>query len=200
MRADWISVWWQAALLPDTWDVGGIVVPSLSVWHTFALEQIGCGYLYDGRPCDRNDATSLLLFARHGYRDGRRLMLDQSFRKSEERRVFRVVAGQDWKTLDAACSEYVQTCTRHCDRFDSASGGHPPAVPYQWHILSRLTGGDVSRMERAWDTPFALARCLYDAAAEANGDTSIMSPRAQEMADNWGDYKDRQGFETVRVM
>jgi hypothetical protein len=43
--------------------------------------------------------------------------------------------------------------------------------------------------DRAWDVPYAYARCVCDALAEQAGDDSIMSPAAQEMEDNWPLYE-----------
>jgi hypothetical protein len=58
-------------------------------------------------------------------------------------------------------------------------------VPYQWHIVHRLCADYGYTLERAWNAPYAMARCLYDAGAEAEGDDTIMSQRAQEMEDTW---------------
>lgn len=197
MREDWISTWWQAALLPDVWDVCGIRVPSLTVWHTFALENVGNAYLL-GRTPDRDDAAGLLLFASHGYVAGKRMMLDAKYRARRILRMYRYLRRREWQEVDAACREYVQTCTRTTSRWQKGDS-KPAAVPYQWHLVRVLTGGDVRRLVAAWDTPYAVAKCLYDAGAEAAGDDSLMSPAAQEMEDNWDDYKDVTGTKTLEI-
>ena len=181
MRRDWISPWWQAACLPDCWDVAGVSVPALSVWHVFALEQIGNPYLCGG-PVDQDAAAALLLFARHDRAGGRRLMLQPYYRGREMRRMFRRLRRLTIEDIHAACSEYVEVCTRGVSRWQKGNG-KPCSVPHAWHIVARL--GD-----RAWDMSYAYARCLCDAMAEQAGDDSIMSPAAQEMEDNWAEYTD----------
>lgn len=181
MRADWVSPWWQAACLPEQWDVCGISVPSLSVWHTFALENIGNRYLCGG-DADRDDAAGLFLFASHDMRGGRRLMLQARFRLRQMRRMYRRLRNLNWKELDCACSEYVETCTRGVSHWQKG-GGKPCAAPYQWHIVYRLSGGDPTKTAAAWDMPYVVARCLNDVAIEQGGDDSLMAERAQEMED-----------------
>ena len=44
-------------------------------------------------------------------------------------------------------------------------------------------------LDEAWNMPYSEARCYYDAAAEGDGDDSIMDVRAQEMEDNWTEYE-----------
>jgi hypothetical protein len=179
MRADWISPWWQAACLPDWWDVCGVKCPALTVWHTFALEQIGNPYLCGG-PVDHDAAAALLLFARHERAGGRKLMLMPHYRARQMRRMFRMLRGIPGDEIHAACSEYVEVCTRGISRWRK-NGSKPAAVPYQWHMVARI--GD-----RAWDMPYAYARAVCDALAEQAGDDSIMTLAAQEMEDNWPEY------------
>jgi len=180
MRDDWISPWWQAACLPASWDVCGVKCPPLTVWHTFALENIGNSYLVGG-PVGKDAASSLLLFAKHDRAGGRKLILMPRFREREMQRMYRRLKDQDADMVHAACTEYVASCMRGASRWQKC-GWKPYAVPYQWHIVARL--GDA-----AWDMPYAEARCRCDALAEASGDDSIMSVRAQEMEDNWADYE-----------
>jgi len=184
MRNDWISPWWQAACLPDQWDVCGISVPSLTVWHTFALEQIGNPYLCGG-PIDKDAATSLLLFASLDMAGGRMLFLSDRFRKKRTARIIRILKRIPIDSVHAACSEYVETCTRGISRWQKG-GGKACAAPYQWHIVARLGS-------EAWDQSYAQARCMCDAMAEQAGDDSIMSPAAQEMEDNWDKHLESTG-------
>lgn len=195
MRADWVSPWWQAVCLPDTWDVCGLIVPPLSVWHTFALENLGNAYLCGG-PADKDAAASLLLFARHDYQGGRRLMLDGKFRTREIKRMHRVLRKLPDQQVHDACAEYVEVCMRAASRWDKGDG-KPCAVPYQWHIVARLSGQ--LGAESAWNMPYAVARCMYDAMAEMNGDDSILSSTAQEMEDNWDEYKDATDTKQVAI-
>ena len=74
MQEDWVSPWWQALTVPPAWDVCGVFVPRLSVWHVFALENIGNAYLYPDSAPDMDDAASLLLFASRDMAGGLRLL------------------------------------------------------------------------------------------------------------------------------
>ena len=197
MRQDWITPWWQAALLPDMWDVCGVTVPSLSVWHTFALENIGNHYLCGGS-LDKDDAASLLLIASRDHRTGRRLVHADNYRARSMRRIHRVLNRMEWEQVDAACREYVDSCMRIPSRWQSGDG-KASGVPYQWHLVRLLSAGDPSKIDTAWNTSYAVARCVYDADAESKGDASIMSPAAQEMEDNWPDYKDQTEMMEVGI-
>ena len=184
MSNEWISPWWQAVLLPDDWDVCGVSVPPLSVWHTFALENIGNRYLCGG-PTDRDDAASLLLFAKHDMAGGRRLMQPQfvNFRARAMRKMHRQLDHVDALDIHTACSDYVTDCLRTVDRFEPKGGGKPCAVPYQWQLVRIVAISLSGSLESAWNTPYAVARCLVDAYAEWKGDTSLMTQAAQHMAD-----------------
>lgn len=184
---DWVSPWWQAAVLPDRWSICGVSVPALSVWHTFALEQVGNRFLLS-LPADRDDAASLLMFARCDYRGGRRIILRQHHRMRLMARIGRKVQRVPWPEMHAACTDYVESCTRATSRWQRGDT-KPCAVPYQWHIVHRLCADYGYTLDAAWNAPYALARCLYDAGAEAAGDDSILSVRAQEMEDNWPKYE-----------
>ena len=197
MRQDWVTPWWQAALLPDMWDVCGVTVPSLSVWHTFALENIGNHYLCGGS-LDKDDAASLLLIASKDHRAGRRLFHADNYRARAMRRIHRVLKRMEWERVDAACREYVDSCMRISSRWRSGDG-KASGVPYQWHLVRLLSAGDPAKLDAAWNTSYAVARCVYDAHAESKGDTSIMSPAAQEMEDNWEDYKDQTEMMEVGI-
>ena len=197
MRDDWVSPWWQAVLLPERWDVCGVSVPPLSVWHTFALEQVGNRYLCGGE-ADKDDASSLLLFASRDMAGGRALIWRDHARARAMRRMWKRLRRVEWSEVDDACSEYVDACLRAVSRWQKG-GGKPMAVPYQWHIVCRLSGGDPAKWDAAWNAPYAQARCVFDAAAEAAGDDSLMSPAAQEMEDNWDDYKDVTETREVRL-
>lgn len=184
---DWVSPWWQAAVLPDRWSICGVSVPALSVWHTFALEQVGNRFLLS-LPADRDDAASLLMFARCDYRGGRHLILRPHHRARAMARIGRKVLRVPWPEMLAACTDYVESCTRATSRWQRGDT-KPCAVPYQWHIVHRLCADYGYTLDAAWNAPYALARCLYDAGAEAAGDDSILSVRAQEMEDKWPKYE-----------
>lgn len=185
-------------LLPDEWDVCGVTVPSLSVWHTFALENIGNRYLCGG-PCDRDDAAGLLLFAKHDMAGGRRLMQPQrvNFRKRETSKIHGILKKMDFKESDAACLEYVETCLRTVGRYEGK--GKPSGAPYQFQIVRVIALGNPSQLETAWNMPYAQARCMYDAYAESEGDKLMMTPAAQRGSDlgTWADKEDQPDKEEV---
>jgi hypothetical protein len=183
MLPDWISPWWQAACLPRRWNVAGVSVPSLSVWHTFALENIGNPYLCGG-PADRDDAAALLLFARHDRIGGLRLLHDARYRTRAMRRMFWALRRVPFGEIDGACQQYVETCTRAPRRWrkDGESAGSC-AVPYQLHILRAACADFRIPVAGAWDMPYAEARMYYDAHAESQGDTSLMKPEHEALDD-----------------
>lgn len=179
----WISPWWQAACLPRKWDVAGVVVPSLSVWHTFALESVGNPYMCGGM-LDYDAAAALLIFARQDWRGGLRLIHDAGFRASEMRRMHRALRRVPLREVTEACRDYVETCTRAPRRWQkSGGGGGRAAVPYQFHLVRVLCSDYGLDLARAWNTPYAQARSYYDSHAEANGDTSVMRPDHEALDD-----------------
>jgi hypothetical protein len=179
---DWVSPWWQAELLPDRWDVCGFVLPSLSVWHTFALENVGNKYLTSGQ-ADRNDAACLLLLCGRNRKHGRRLMLNPDLLNREMARVARRIRKMGWQSVNIACLDYVSSCLRtpgHWTKSDTT--GKRVAAPYQFHIVRKLCMEYGYTAERAWDTEYARARCMYDASGEASGfDESLMSPEHERI-------------------
>jgi hypothetical protein len=179
MRGDWVSPWWQAAVLPERFRVGPVRAPALTVWHEFALGEIRNPYMVGGT-VTINDIAGLLLIVSRDRAAGRRLILGPNHRAREQRRMMRRLRRYPFERLHAACEDYVTTCTRGASRWRKG-GEKPCAVPYAWHIVARLG-------ERAWEMPYAVARCLCDALAEQNGDDSLLSPAAQEMEDNWHLY------------
>jgi hypothetical protein len=179
--SEWISPWWQASCLPS-WDVAGVRVPSLSVWHVFALESLGNAFVAGGR-CDRDASAALLILARTDREGGRRLMLDGRHRKRAMRRILRAIRRVDDVTLYRACADYVRSCTHTARRWKSQKEGGGLACPYQWHLVRSLCRDYHMDDETAWNTPYAYARCLYDTSAEAGGDETLMKPEYQQLDD-----------------
>ena len=183
MLDGWISPWWQAVCLPRLWDVCGVRVNALSVWHTLALENIGNRYLCGGMPT-RDDATSLLLFAQGNRASGLRMMLGPNYRNKQMKRMARKVKRMNWPELDEACRDYIDTCTRTPRRWTpEGAGPNVQRVPYQLHFVRALCSEYGYTEAQAWDTPYEYARILYDSYAEANGDTSIASIMAEAQID-----------------
>lgn len=191
MRKDWITPWWQAALLPEVWDVAGFHIPSLSVWHVYALRNVLNGYALKLDVTDRDDATSLILIASNDYRDGKRLFLDPCRRERETTALCAKLFKLDWAPLDSACRDYVKSCIRTADRWHY-NDPKPAGVPEAWHLVYSLTNGNPSLVEQAWNTPYAVACCMYDAKAEQAGDDTIRSAAAQEMTDTWAENQPKK--------
>lgn len=200
MRDDWVSPWWQAMLLPDQWDVCGVSVPSLSVWHVFALENIGNRYICgDGTNADKDDAASLLLFARRDMQGGRRLFARPNYRARQTRSIYKRLKRADDERVADACLEYVTVCMRHGNRINQAgASGTPCGTPEPWALVALLRSmGDT--FDAAWNTPYATARALLDAHAESTG-RAVMTPvYGEEMIDNWDEYKDQTDTKELRI-
>lgn len=190
MREDWISPWWQAMLLPERWDVCGISVPSLTLWHSFALENIANLYLLDIKdyPPTRDDAYSLLIVASLDMAGGKRLMTGPFFMARRMKWMRRKLRKVDWETLDDACRDYVQTCMRSASRWKDGTSGGAAGVPYQFGIVRVLCAEWGMARDDAWNRSYAQARAEANASAEFHGDGSVMSPSAQEMEDNWEEH------------
>ena len=196
MADGWITPWWQAALLPEQWDVCGLSVPSLTVWHTFALENVNNRYFIGGI-VDMDDAASMLLFASNDKAGGKDLMLKRFNREKQMVAMHKRLKKMAWADVDAECRDYFETCTRTVDRFNS--NGSPACVPYQWHLVRALSGCDPTKFEAAWNTPYAEAKCIYDALAESNGDEKLMSPAVQHMTDHWPQVQEEAKDGTRKV-
>ncbi len=179
----YVSPWWQALNLPDLWDVAGVIVPSLTVWHSLALSESGNAYAL-GRPASRDDAAGLLLICGMGMDDYRDLVFSTHRQERAARRMHRRLKRVPWDTLNAACRDYVQSSTRHMLRV-SDDAGRPAVAPHEWHLVRTLCTVYRMTLAEAWATPYSLARCYYDANAEANGDKNIAPAavqRDQELA------------------
>lgn len=183
MLPDWVSPWWQAVCLPKRWDVCGVSVPSLSVWHTFALENTGNGYLCGG-PCTIDDAASLLLIASGDMAHGQRLIMGDHYRLRRIRAIYRKLKSVEWAEVHAACIDYVEACLRTARRwYKTDATGAVAGAPYQFHVLAAICSGYNMTDEQAWNTPYVYARMLYDARAEALGQTSVATAAAEALAD-----------------
>ena len=182
-----VSVWWQAALLPDSWDVCGVDVPSLTLWHKFVLDNTGNHYF--GGICTKDDAAALLIFAQHDYRGGHRLMLDTRYRlKCMGKMHKRIKSVPFLPTLHGACLDYVRSCTQTARRWNASRRVANPnadvASAEEFFILNRICHDYQMTQEQGWNTPYALARCLYDAGAVNRGDDSLMKPWEQKLDDD----------------
>ena len=199
MGEDWISPWWQALTVPRSWDVCGVSVPALSVWHYFALENIGNAYFRGGDP-SADDAASLLLFCSRDMAGGLRLIHGDNYRRRAMVRMARRLRVFTREQLDSACQEYVSTCTRSAHRVpQSGAGGTPAGTPTAWAIVSVLTSGGLAWAE-AWDFPYVLARASLDAWDERQAN-AVMAPwlYGEHMFDNWPEYQKMTGSRSLSL-
>jgi len=183
-RRPWVSPWWQAINLPDRWDVCGVIVPSLSVWHVFALENIGNAFVVGGVPT-MDDVQGLLLIASRDMQGGRRLLSHDRHRARMTRRMYLRLRKADESDAITACREYVSECMRHGHRMSTAGvSGTPAGSPEPWAIVAVLAG--LMDWQAAWNAPYAVGRAALDAHDERNGNTT-MTPWSygEEMHDNW---------------
>jgi len=187
-------------LLPERWDVCGIAVPSLSVWHVFALENVGNRYICGGSTApDKDDAASLLLFARHDMAGGRRLFDLPNHRKRQTLSIYRKLKRCDDQYITDACLEYVTVSMRHGTRISQpGASGTPCGTPEPWAIVAMLRAmGDT--FSAAWNTPYATARALLDAHAEGTGNAVMTPVYGEEMIDHWDEYKDQTDTREMKV-
>ena len=195
MTENIVSVWWQAALLPDSWDVCGIVVPSLSLWHTFALDNIGNHYLNGGN-CTLDDAASLLIFCRHDYSGGRKLMLNAKYRSKQMQEMYAQLKPLKSMDVHLACLDYVRSCIQSARRWQSGKNETNDkchiASNEQFIVHNRLCRDYRMDIEEAWNTPYSLARCFYDAGAINRGDDSLMSPMEQHLDDELAEKQEKE--------
>ena len=198
MRDDWVSPWWQALLLPDEWDVAGVRVPSLSVWHVFALTTLGNAFMCGGRAPTMDDAQSLLMIAARDYSRGRRLFLRPNACARAIRATYRRLARQDQAFTLRACAEYTETCMRHGHRLPPQGGsGTPAGTPEPWSVYVSLRGLGETECS-AWNTAYAKGRATMDARDERAG-AATMAPGdyGEYMFDHWDEIKTQTGMREV---
>jgi hypothetical protein len=126
--------------------------------------------------------VTLIAFAQTDYAGGRRLILDAATMRRAVRRVARAVRKTDDITLANACTDYVVSCSHTVRRWAAKKQTISESnTGYQWTILAVLCRDYHMTVDQAWNTPYALARCLYDGASRAQGDDTLMTPRQQAM-------------------
>jgi len=195
----YVSPWWQASVLPSRWDVCGIILPSLSVWHIWALENtppgIGSPYVCGGAAPTVDDAAAVLTVAAYS-RDAwlRDMQWSEKRRAKARRLVYKAIARNGAKGALAAVHEYV-TCCMRTPAHDYADNAKMRAArgPWTWHIVVALSGGDPARMAAVWDMPYAMAKCTLDIMRERQpgGDDSLAGPKRQRSIDALAEWKAR---------
>ncbi len=181
MDADWISPFWQAFSMPARSRVCGIRVPPLSVWHVFALEEIGNPFLVGGE-ASAGDVQQLLFVATQTRAQFLNAFHVPSIRKRRLSRLRRRMLRYAWRHPSGAVAE----CKRYVDQSMRVPGrwvkvdAKACAVPHALHVLSAARNM-VASVDAAWDMPYVQARCWFDVRAEFKGDDSIQSTAAQQM-------------------
>jgi len=193
----YVSPWWQASVLPSRWDVCGFVVPALTVWHLWVLENtppgVGSPYLSNARDPDLDDAAAVILIAQHNrvaYLD--KLQWDAGRREAISKKIARRLKRTGEDQALGAVMEYVVECLRvPAHDYPVNDKGKPVRAPWQWHIVAALSGGDPARYDAAWDLPFALARSMCDVLRERQpgGDDTLADMRRQRSIDEWAALK-----------
>ena len=184
MDNQWVSPYWQAINLRRRCDVGGVNVRALSVWHVFALEQLGNAFLVGGE-ISMDDVAALLIIASP-------LIMRRAMLRFRRKIIRADLPLEDWTAL---CTDYISAYLRVPRRWKKNSSGKAAGVQYQYHIVRVLCASYQMRLVEAWDTPLAYARCLYDAWAEGEqGDDSCMRPEHERIDDAM--FEDAQKAET----
>jgi len=180
----YLSPWTQAMLLPRKWDVCGIIVPPLGLWHVHMLETARNKYLCGG-DVDENAAAEVLMYATLTLAEGRKLFLDAAFRGRVRNRIVKQLEKFTWDEIHAAIGEYTTSCCRQPGhkRIVPKPGETKPkavAAPTAWVYAEYLSGGDPGKLEEVFETPFSIAACMFDASRSANGEDDTLITEADE--------------------
>lgn len=178
----WISPFWQALTLPPSMRVCGVKVAPLSVWHVYALENIGCA-LTNGGTVEAGDVAQMLMVSSRNRAQFLVMFADPRKIEKARRKIKTAMLRYAYRhggDQVAQAIAYAETCMRIPHRWRKDGTGKPPAVPHSLHVLRGAVKCGVPYAD-AWDMPYATARVLFDAQAEASGDQSIMDDVDQQM-------------------
>lgn len=182
-----VSSWLQAAALPEWWNVCGVKCRPLTVWHVHVLSQIGNAYLR-AEPADREAAAEMLLFASRNHADGARLFWQPRYRARAAFFVgVKIMRRGAWADIDRACMDYVSSSLRTPGHKEpqrpagDAGSSRSVAAPLPWVLVADMSRGNPDAVEAAWDTPYSVARCLFDAARDAAGDDDTLETQDEEI-------------------
>ena len=181
----YFSAWLQAALLPDRWRVAGITVNALTVWHVFVLASRGNPFVCGPREaCDMDAAMELLIYASGTYREGKALYSDPDLQASARRAAWKILSKREAAAVVEEVQEFAEFCTRvpghKTPQEDGKKGAtRGAAAPFAWILVDHLAAGDPDRIVKAWDTPYAVACCLFDAHRDVRGEDSTLETLAE---------------------
>jgi len=187
----YVSPWMQALLLPRKWDVCGVICSPLTLWQVYVLRSSGNAYfcsIIDSAP-SMDSASEVLLYSDLDVVSGRRLYIDELYRDKIRNRIYKRLRRQEWGKVDSAVYEYVSECTRTPGHKEKAADPKAPksrkvAAPLEWVLAEYVAGGDASRLDEAWNTPYSIAICMFDASRDVSGDDeSLISEEDEERID-----------------
>jgi len=181
-----VSTWFQASLLPERWNVAGVKCRALSVWHVFALQHEGNPYVCGG-DVTRDNAASLLLCCTLNHARGKELFYKPFFRSRMIRRITKKIMRVSIVEIDDAIRDYLASCSRvpgHKQVVSNGKGGGKSrscAAPICWALVDFLCNGNPDKIEQAWDTPYSVAKCLFDAHRDIAGEDDTLESLEEEI-------------------
>lgn len=180
----YISPWLQSILLPKKWDVCGINVPPLSLWHGYILRSAGNPYVCGGEG-SKDAAAELLMYASLSMDGGAKLYNLKYFRARRRKKIFRSIAKLTLEQVNSACYEYASECLRqpaheYKHNKDNTVKNKPVSAPFEWCIVAYLCKGDMSQAEAIWNSPYSKAVCLFDAQRNVMGEDDTLASVATE--------------------
>jgi DNA-binding FrmR family transcriptional regulator len=180
----YISPWLQAVLLPEKWDVCGVICRPVSVWHLYILLSVQNPFIFGGKY--GNDAvTEVLMYCCGDMAHGKRMYNDKRYMASVANRIIKAVNKAGKSYASKAVEEYTAECLRsptHKKIIASSTGEKtkPLSAPVPWVLVDFLSAGNPDKIEAAWNTPYVTARCLFDARRNQSGDDDSLISEADE--------------------
>ena len=191
-----VSSWLQAAMLSERWNVAGVQCRALSVWHVYCLWARGNAFVCnDTERMDMDAAAELLLYASRSHAEALRLFASERYRVKAFNAIRRIIAPRGrlqtwlwgkktWYQILDECIFYSDASRRvpahkgpTIDLTTHQSNSRPAAAPVAWMLVNHLSAGNPDKIEAAWNTPYAVACCLFDAHRDIEGkDTTLETP------------------------
>jgi len=186
----YVSPWMQAALLPARWNVCGAICPPLSLWARYILRTSGNAYFLPGSEPNIDSAAEVLIYATRSHVEGARLYWNYRARMRAMKKAHRLLKKREWTFVDRAVAEYVFECQR-CPSHKQIIGStlkndpvpQPACAPLEWVLVEYMSKGNPARVEAAWNSPYVVAMCMFDAGRDIRGEDNslITEQREQEL-------------------
>ena len=184
----YISPWTQALLLPRVWDVCGVVVPPLSLWHRYILRVVGNPYIYQSTT-GKDAAAEVLIYSSLDVTEGRKLYTDHCRRERLTNKIVKKLEKMSMEDVDDAINEYVKSCLRvpgHKvkDRPAGVAAVSSVTAPVEFVLASWLAAGNPDKIDSAFNVSYSMAMALFDASRNAKGeDDSLIDDVSEERTD-----------------